>query len=659
MRALVTVGPGPACDFDKAIPDTDAGRGPEWGAHSNFPLRQAMLSVTTAADLRKLLQTHGPELGPADVAAAWHVAVQQRLLTLARSGDAGEAALASHLLALAAAHVDAMDPAALSTVAWALAASASGNAATMDRILSAAGRRMVQFSPPQLCTLLWAAAAHPALEHAARAGPFVALAGLVDSGMVLDLFSPRDLSILLWSMGKAAYAHPAVLTAAETACAARMDEFTPGDAARAMHGFAMVRHNPLAVRRPLQERWGSREAIAAFSPDDLTRLLVAHGVLGLEPDYAFMRAAVQHASTLVPAVGRSSRRSHKKKPPPPPTLDLHPRHLAHILWALARLDFRPGDAGLFNRIMLHMEAFPGAYAADDISAILWACSRLELVVPEATMEAAAQRATFLAPREAPEAVASLLRHLAAAAATAGCAPSGARKFAAVGAAVLVPVAGKLDPEALASVVVALGALEMPPLPLAAAVRLQRAVVAAAGRFNSDTLPQLTWAAVRLRWTAPRLQEALCSAATFRAPLVPPEGLAQLAWAFAGMDRTHQPLAEALASQCLAKLRFFAPKDKARLAWAMAHLAPRHPAAITQRHLKAVVQSIEKSELAKLDAVSVAAVAWACGRLDRHPGPVLEAAAQRALVGRSAFTREQIAHMKAVLAKHGSALAEAL
>ena len=61
----------------------------------------------------------------------------------------------------------------------------------------------------------------------------------------------------------------------------------------------------------------------------------------------------------------------------------------------------------------------------------------------------------------------------------------------------------------------------------------------------------------------------------------------------------------------------------------------------------------------MDAVGVAAVAWACGRLDHHPGPILEAAAQRALVARGAFTREQLAHMKAVLSKHGSALADSL
>lgn len=665
------IGSGPTTSYahqaEQSSEMSDRDAGPEWPYHSNLPLRQQMLDCTSASELQGLLQQNGPELGPSDVAAAWHVAAQQRLLTLARSGDSAERSLSEHLLYLADQHAIGMDPAALSTTAWALAASDSGSSELMEKLLDASERRMVNFLPSQLCTLLWAAAYHPRLVDYRRHGPFVTLAGFVEQGMRLELFSPREISTLLWAMGKVSYGHEAVLAEAELECCRQMPQFSPCDTARAMHGFAMLRHNPVSLRGPLSKRWGNAAAMESFNPENATLLMVAHGKLGLEPDKPLLGAMVRRLGALVPPpkfIAKSPRGRRPKdaphKPRSQPELEaemdpsafLHPRHIAHSLWALAQLDYRPTEGALIPKALRHIEANPGLYEAEDLSAVFWACSNLHVEVPETLAIVAAQRAAVLAPTESPAVVSSMLRHIAAVTtAVNGKVPTAARKFAAVAAAVLIPQAAKLEPEEIASLIIALGTLEMPPLQRPAALQLQRACLAATSEISSELLPQLAWAMVRLRWATPQLLDALACASAYRAALMTPEGLAQLTWAFAAMERPHNQLAAALVAQCCAKIGNFSARDKARLAWAFAHLSQRHPL-INERVLSAIISSISKTEVVKLDHTSVAAIVWACSKLERHPGQVLDAAAKRVTVNSRLYSKEQLVQLRAVLEKHG-------
>ncbi|KAG7669308.1 hypothetical protein NADE_005544 [Nannochloris sp. 'desiccata'] len=645
-----------------------------------------MLECSSASSLQALLQQNGPELGPSDIAAAWHVAAQKRLLTLVRSGHPGEVALASHLLYLVDQHAAGMDPASLSTTAWALASTECGSSKLIESLIAFSQHRLVGFLPSQLCTLLWAAASHPELDDHRRHDPFFFLANLVEQGMRLELFSPRDISLLLWSMGKVAYMHSTVLAAAEAECAVQIDKFTPADISRAMHGFSMLRHNPVSLREPLESYWGAagKERLTAFNPDEITLFVVAHGKLGLEPDNSFMRSIIRRISALVPPVpkpeGKRKRRATSAaataaaEAESNPSKFLHPRHMAHLMWSFARLDYRPAEPSFFTKCLKHLEINPGLYCLEDLTVILWSCSHLKIEVPENVVVASALRAIALAPKEqSPAMLTSVLRHLSAVAAARmqqqqqyqssrsnsnssdALFPVEVRKYAALCAALLAPVVSKLSPEDLSSTIIALGTLEMAAaLPRQVTLQLQKACLTSANKFTSETIPLLAWGVVRLRWQSPQLVDSLASAAAVRCALLPPEGLAQLGWAFAAMDRTHANLAAALVTQCTVKLQGFSARDKARLAWAFAHLAHRHEV-ISQKFLSGFIRSFDRNELSKLDAVSVAAIVWSCGRLERHPGPVLEAAAQRVLQNSNFYSREQLAQVKAVLMKHSSSL----
>ena len=661
-------GAEPVTGFDYKTNQTaemsDSDAGPEWSHHSNFPLRQQMLDCTSARELQTLLQQNGPELESADVAAAWHVAAQQRLLTLARSGDSGQAALLKHLLFLTDKHIDGMDPAAISTTAWAISASESGSSELMEKLLDAAERHMINFLPCQLCTLLWATASHPRLVDHRRHAPFITLASFVQQGMRLELFLPKEVSTLLWAMGKVAYGHEAILAEAELECCRQMPFFTAADTARAMHGFAMLRHNPITLRGPLSKRWGNASTMDTFSPENAALLMVAHGKLGVEPDKPLLGAMVRRLGALVPPSKLIINKFPKGRRPKDGSMEperieidpsnfLHPRHLAHSIWALARLDYRPTEGAFISKLLRHLEANPGLYEAEDLSAIFWACSHLQVEIPQSLVIIAAERATVLAPKESPALVSSMLRHIAAVTtAVNGKVPAAARRFSVIAAAVVIPQIAKLEPEEVASTIIALGTLEMPPLQRPSAVMLQRACLAAIPEVSSELLPQLAWAMVRLRWSTPVLVDALLSAAAFRAALMTPEGLAQLTWAFAAMERPHNQLAAALVTQCCAKLGNFCTRDKARLAWALAHLSQKHPV-INQRVLSVVITGITKQEVVKLDPTSVAAIVWACGKLERHPGQVLDAAAKQINLNTRFYSKEQLMQVRAVLEKHGS------
>ena len=110
------------------------------------------------------------------------------------------AALAGLLVQLAAAHASSMDPPALSAAAWALGALRLAQARPLLQSMHAlAQARLVQYSPSQLCSLLWSGAA---ADPAFRSPLFADLAGLLQRGMSLSLFTPHDLAMLAWLCGR-------------------------------------------------------------------------------------------------------------------------------------------------------------------------------------------------------------------------------------------------------------------------------------------------------------------------------------------------------------------------------------------------------------------------------------------------------------------------
>jgi hypothetical protein len=608
-----------------------------------------MLACTTAQALHQLLDQRAAALHPADAAAAWHVAAQGRLLTLARSGDAAQGGLLAALLRLTERLAPGMDATALSTTAWALAATSADAGPHLAAVMAAARAALTSFRPQELCVLLWAAATHPGLAPPERLPLFEALGGALQEGMTLSTFSAHDLSVLVWALGRVGCRHAPLLAAAQAECGAKVAGLAPPDAARLMHGFAMLRHRPPTLLPPLAAH--CHALLPEFAPEDVALLLVSLGKLDMDPGHAFLAAAAARAAALVPTVSR-------RRGAPPPALGegLHPRHLAHLLWAYARMDSRSAERALFPRALRHLAAAPGLYSGEDVSAMLWACARTGFDPPgerdawciffyfflnnlphslNATLAAvhcaavvvqtAAERMLALAGQESPQTLAYALSSLGTLASRqqglagggGGGGGTAVDAFAAAAAACLAPHAAKLEPGDLAAVVVALGTLEARGVPGRAAGALQAACAAAAGELPAAALPRVAWAAVRLQWRGAQPMDAVAAAGLANLALLPPEGLAQMAWAFAAAERHYPELAAGLASACGRQLPAFRAGDKARLAWAFTQLSRRgEPGAGV---LLRLVQAVTAADLRAMSPEDVAAVVFACARLEQHPG----------------------------------------
>ena len=658
-------------DFDShaaSTPSCDWSSSPY--SSSALPLRQHMLDCHSPPQLLALIQDNYRDMGPSEVAAAWHVAVQAKLLSSSTSSNntdshtnndanPSSASLVSLLLKLTDRFVETMDPASLATTAWALASSSHGSQQTMHKLLDTAQRTLIHFLPPQLCVLLWASATHPALatDPPLQLRLFHALADLIDGGMRLELFSPSDLSLLLQSMAKARYIHASIITAAEMECLAKIDAASPSDTARILYGFAALQHNPMTLRRELESRLGSREALEAFSPEEVAMMMVGYGKTHVVPDTKMLRALLRRLAILVPTSGNSNsggggepigpvaKRKYTKKSDvsnngvPDTNTDataagaaagaaaapqyLNSKHVAHCVWALGRINYQTGDNTFISRALRHFVSCPGAYSGEEVSAMVWGAVTMEVKIADDVLACTARRAAFLATRENEEVVASMLQQIAAAAAAAATttvlSPKTAaycRKFASMAAVLLAPTASRMSPSQLASIIVALGTLEIRKgeVPASTAIALHRACLSSVREFSSEVLPRVAWATVRLHWNnLPQVGDAIAIAAAVRAPLMSAEGLAQMAWSFAAMERPHHGVAKVLVEECMSKVAYFSTQDKVRLAWALSHIAVRHPE-VHPIHISRVIEGITKSEMKYLDPVAVSAIIWTCGRL---------------------------------------------
>ncbi|KAI3436523.1 hypothetical protein D9Q98_005940 [Chlorella vulgaris] len=196
------------------------------GGSSGEPLVQRIAACTTSTQLHHLLLRHVAEVGGLEVAAALDTAVKHKLLGTASSAEArtasgpvagagsssggmtdeasgsssASAALSALLVHLTAAHAAAMEASTLSSSACSLGALKLQPARPVMRTLhSLAHQRLLRYSPSQLCTLMWAGSS---LDPAFRSPLFGALAGLLESGMSLTLFTPHDLAVLAWLCGR-------------------------------------------------------------------------------------------------------------------------------------------------------------------------------------------------------------------------------------------------------------------------------------------------------------------------------------------------------------------------------------------------------------------------------------------------------------------------
>lgn len=646
--------------------------GPQWKDHPGFPLRETMLESPSAATFLTLLAAHQPEMTADDVAVAWHVAVRRRFLR--QRADDSAPTLLKYLVRLADEQLGAMCPSTLSTLAWALASSETDETTElMYGAMTRAEHQLLEFQPGELGLLLWGAATHPGLAQDRRISPFHAFARLVEQGMVLSLFSAHDLSVLMWTLGVVGYLHADVVAAVQDQVIKKVDDIEPSDVARLLHGFATLRHNPVGMFHSLIQR--ATETMPEYSAEDITLLLISIAKLGVDPGTPFLKALDRRIGAMVPKIKRKSKakkgspRSHRDSNDGVENVAevcLNPHQIGHIMWAFGILEHRPVEGKFMNAALRHLEECVEEYLPEEITTILWACTRLKTDPPPQVLVTITRRLQQILPTKLNDDDCSLGLFTKALSCLAtlvirqpSLLPTDAtliNGFALkLGAVCVVPSnLRQLKASDLSSLVIALANLEPGPLPVQVSERLQEACAAATEYMQPSLIPRVAWAGVRLRWSSypGRVWDALAVVATERCCLMPAESLVQLAWSFAALDRPYPELGRVLVERSLWQLPSLGPRDKARLAWAFAQMSRLWH--VDKATVLQVVRSLSANEAKKLDPDSVSAVIWACGRLEgpSSPGSVLEALAANMAASLRSFSREQLTQARVILAKLG-------
>lgn len=627
-----------------------------------------MLNCCRSEEMLALLREQAHDMMPSEIACAWHVVAQRRLLGVsARGKDASQKALLDEILSLTNQHGEKMGPLDTSTVVWAMASVRVDSEETFTLLCKQIEREIVSFRPGELCICLWAVSRATWLPCHIRESPFKRLAGLVEEGMKLDLFDTHDLSVLVWSMGKSQMGLPALLLAVTDACTKHATEFSPSDASRLLHGFSMLRYNPVSVISGLTETCAKN--IDAFGPEDLSLLLLSLGRLCVEPSNKFMRLASKRAAQLAPLVKRSShRRSSSVRDDPRDDQDaphsvLHPRHMTHILWTFARLEYSvSSDTGIAAQCFKHATVYPSLYSAEDLRILLWSSNRLNLEVPTAALAAMIKRLRSMVSIEKSSQLIHTFRDLSCLQARSkklverDCDELGITDYGMQIAHCLAPVAHALSSSDTATLIVALGTVEAGVLSPTVEKAWQTACKSGVPSLPVRYLSKLAWALVRLKWVDGDLHATLASTVREKCGLMSREGLAQAAWSFAALRRPYPGIAKALETACRPQLKLFDPQDLVRLAWSFARF--EHFGVSSHRgvsFLKRILQSMHsRNAFRDLDPLNAAAVLWSISQCREHPGPsVMDDALSRVAANVEKFDRSHLMYALAAHKKHPS------
>jgi hypothetical protein len=265
-------------DYGSAA-DTTRGTGGAAGP-ALFEVRREISKSSTLSKLLDVVAKYGRTMTAEDVACAWQVAGEGRMF---RGANPSLLPPSAALLLEVTEHlVPSMTPSLLSTTAWGLAASEFSDAArAINAIMAAAAERLLNFRPQDLCVLLWVASVSSGLEAKWPSLLLGRLAALLERGMSLDLFSTRDISVLIWACASTGFWRGPLAGSTIDAAIARVDEFAPQDATRLMQGLAAMglRHNGLI--RPLVKR--CRAHMKEYGPEDLAGFVVSVAKLMSEP----------------------------------------------------------------------------------------------------------------------------------------------------------------------------------------------------------------------------------------------------------------------------------------------------------------------------------------------------------------------------------------
>ncbi|GAB4820915.1 hypothetical protein N2152v2_007961 [Parachlorella kessleri] len=625
------------------------GRGTAGGGHAgtagsrhstavghHLQLQRLLSRCQSAAELHGLLLTRLHDVSALDVAFAWHLAASRDFFQGAPAAhEAGEASAAVQLHALlvqlAEERLGSMGPVALSTTAWGCAASQLPCQPLLERIAQQAERQLYRFRPRELCALLWAGA----LANPGDLRLLKLCSRLLEGGMSLELFSPHDLSVLIWCCGKAQYGTPELLEATTAECLAQVDAFDAPSAARLLHGYAMLQHRPPRLLGPLTRRCVS--IMGEFGAHDLSLAVSSLGKLLCDPDLQFLLSAASRAAALVPSA--------------------RPEHLTNIIWGFARLGHSPASGRFTLKLCAHVGSQLAEYGGELVGAVLWALAKLQYSPSALFLDRVLAYMTAEMTNLSPATLATSMWSfgILAAGSTRVSKEYGVR-FRTFAQQALVHLGepsrvGSLSVHDMPSVLIALATLQVRPADHLAK-RLADGCCQVVDALPGEGLSRLAWAVATLQLRdQPQLVQAIVEAPA--ACKLLPQGIAQLVWSLAALECCPTELLKALSTALVGTpiplhgLDPIQPADKARIVWAFAQLG-LHDRQLMNR----LLGTLKARDVGKLGPTGVAAMLWGCAKLQHHPGPVLDLLAKYVGSNLERFSRVQLLQLGWALTRLG-------
>eukprot|EP00890_Picochlorum_soloecismus_P000650 jgi/Picsp_1/1586/NSC_05064-R1_repeat-containing protein a_05 len=623
------------------------------GCHATAKLHEEIRDCSKAVDLLMLLKENERFLDSRILSLAWGVILNKKILAATRALDKNSSGVNKELTGLLLEHtmelVSLCTPKELSLIARAMVATNTGAGNDIVKISRDIQNRLITFEPEELCMVLWALSTHPGIDVHDKHGLFGSLSALVNQeGMSLDLFTAQDLSILVWSMGNVNYNNAGLLTAAESVCVNKMNDFDSKCVARIMHGFSNLGFNPTSFLPKVFDKY--QNVLDEFSAQDLTLFTVSLGKLVVEPTHMFSRALSKRAKALVPKDSSSAEgKGRRNQAVNASMMDVHLN--AQMLWAFGRLGIR--RSAFATQGILYASLCVEDHLEDDLAAVLWACCRLNLKLPPNLLENASLALAMHAEKEVSKSLAQSLRYLVIL--TSREMEEQIIEKSSLGyiesqlSRALIALAkhtGQISGWDISTLIIAYSTLPNLSLPHEASLRIQHRLIESIQSLPSRVLSKLAFALVKLKMTEARLVDALYASVEHKAGIIPLDGLVHLAFSFASFQRPCQHVSGILAERIISNLNQLTTRDKSRAAFAFSRMRSSGNAVV-----KPIVRSISEKDIASMDASCLVGLVRAMGTLDScHAMPLTTATAQRVASNLQSFNSKQLAMIERVLLK---------
>jgi len=534
-----------------------------------------------------LILSHSTSLSSKDLCLAWQLAAQREYI-LCHNDTTHD--LSTLLIQLTNHHTPTMTPKQLSIIAWCSATWGGNNfnkSKFYNSIVAIAEPQLLSFSPDEFCALLWACCSHcDARDNRASITLIQGLSTLVvPGGMDLQLFSPRDLSVLANTLTETGSHSPPLITAIDAEASKKWQDFDNiGDIAALIKLFLtfnyrpsdvcyerLMKHSTLLLKELGDEGVDSKNSTSSSSRPDVSlneigALCLAIGKVWLHPGQDFFASLIPSTASLLRLTttmnnSDSSSNSSQQQQQQPATWAI-----VAILWCLGRFN-TPYSRPVVSSSMAYIKDNLNSFKPSELLVILWAFAKLSDSHTDKHGETlfTLTNHLMLTIHQTDSRTAALLLYCVSHLATSESKAAMCHTFA-IAATQAMLQSLNITPNELANSIVALSRLNALSklnvrLPKQTSRKLELLCTKYCSSFTSHHLGQVATATVLLGWNSPALLDALATTALKKCSNVPPRVSMQVLCAFIKHNHSSDAVVEFIECSCLRNLTRYERRDK--------------------------------------------------------------------------------------------------